>query len=97
MAGYVTLFKYTQKGIDDIKTFRQQMKQAREMFEKMGVRMIGTWMTMGEYDGIIVFDAPDDQTAATLLLASGMRGTATTQTMRAFSEDEVATIVGRLP
>jgi uncharacterized protein with GYD domain len=97
MAGYVTLLKYTQKGIADVKKLGDQFKDAKAMYQKLGGRVIGAWLTMGEYDAIIIFEAPDDQVAATLLLASGMQGFATTQTMRAFSEDEVATIVARLP
>ncbi len=96
MAGYISLYKYTEKGMSDSKALPDQISKAKQMFQKMGVRLIGVWMTMGQYDGVAVFDAPDDQTMAAVLLAQGMQGLSATHTMRAFSEDEIAQIVKRL-
>jgi uncharacterized protein with GYD domain len=96
MAGYISLFKYTEKGMSDIKALPDQINTAKQMFQKMGVWLVGVWLTMGQYDGVAVFDAPDDQTMATVLLATEMQGFSATQTMRAFSEDEIAQIVKRL-
>jgi uncharacterized protein with GYD domain len=96
MAGYISLFKYSEKGMDDVKSFPDQIAKMKQMYQKMGVRLIGVWMTMGEYDGVAIFDAPDDQTMAAVLLATGLQGMSATQTMRAFSEDEIGQIVKRL-
>ena len=96
MAGYISLFKYTEKGMGDIKSLPDQIAKAKQMYQKMGVRLVGVWMTMGQYDGVAVFDAPDDQTMATLLLSTEMTGMTATHTMRAFSEDEIGQIIKRL-
>jgi uncharacterized protein with GYD domain len=63
----------------------------------MGIRVIGAWMTLGEYDLVVVGEAPDDQTIATRLLMTDMAGNARSQTLRAFSEEEIAQIVSKLP
>jgi uncharacterized protein with GYD domain len=96
MAGYITLVKYTQQGISAIKDSPTRMQQVRAMAEKMGVRMIGIWVTMGQYDLVAVWDAPGDESMASVALAVGRNGFVTTQTMRAFSEEEFAKIVSGL-
>ena len=96
MAGYVSLFKYTEKGMSDIKALPDQIAKAKELFQKMGVRLVGVWLTMGQYDGVAIFDAPDDQTMAAVLMSQEMRGLSATQTLRAFSEEEIAQIVKRV-
>ncbi len=96
MPGYIVLGKFTEQGVSTIKDSPQRTKQIRAMAEKMGIQVVGVWMTMGEYDLVAVLDAPDDQTMAAFLLESAKLGGLTTQTMRAFSEEEVAQVMSRL-
>jgi len=73
------------------------MKRTREAVEKLGGKAVGFWVTMGEYDVVAVIDMPNDQAVAVGTLGTVAQGNVTTQTMRAFSEDEFAEIVGKLP
>jgi uncharacterized protein with GYD domain len=50
---------------------------------------------MGEYDFIIVAEAPDDETAATLVLRVGAAGNVRSKTMRAFDADQMSDIIAR--
>ena len=52
---------------------------------------------MGQYDGVVITEFPSDEAAATLLLAIGAQGNIATETMRAFTEEEMSGIVGNLP
>ncbi len=97
MPGYVVLSKYTQQGLANIKGSPDRIKQTKAAAEKMGIQTVGIWVTMGEYDVVGIFDAPDDHTMATFILSLASKGNVTTQTMRALSEDEFAQVVGRLP
>jgi uncharacterized protein with GYD domain len=97
MPGYVTLLKYTQQGVANIKESPDRLKVAKAAGEKMGIRCVGAWVTMGEYDLVIVWDAPDDQAIAAFVLAQARMGNVASQTLRAFSEEEFAQIVGKLP
>ncbi len=97
MPGYVTLLRYTQQGIANVKESPNRLKAGKAAGEKMGIRCVGAWVTMGEYDLVIVWDAPDDQTMAVLVLAQARLGNVTIQALRALSEDEFAGVVGRLP
>lgn len=97
MPGYIGLLKYTQQGLTDIKNGPERIKKTKGLAEKMGIRSIGTWVTMGPYDLVIIGEAPDDQTIAAFSLALGRAGNVTTTTMRALSEEEFAQVVARLP
>lgn len=97
MAGYIVLYKFTQQGLADMKGAPERVKERREAAERRGIRVVGIWATLGEYDMVAVIDAPDDQAMAAAMLTQAGRGYVTTQTMRAFSEDEFAQIVSRLP
>jgi uncharacterized protein with GYD domain len=97
MQGYVTLFKWTNKAVADFKGSPERTKLNKAAAEKMGCRVIGIWVTEGEYDLVAVWEAPDDQTAAAFALTVASKGYVTSQTMRAFSEEEFAQIVAKLP
>ena len=53
--------------------------------------------TLGAYDGVIVYEAPDDETMTTFLLTVAEQGFVKTHTLRAFSEPEIKKIIGRMP
>jgi uncharacterized protein with GYD domain len=57
--------------------------------ESMGGKSIGNWLTMGRFDQVAVVEAPDDDTAAKMLMVVAERGNAITETLRAFTMDEV--------
>jgi uncharacterized protein with GYD domain len=97
MAGYIQLFKWTQQGVTTVKDAPERIKRAKEAGEKLGIRNVGIWVTMGKYDLIGVWDAPDDATMTAFTLGLAKLGNVSTQTMRALSEDELAQIIGRLP
>ena len=54
-------------------------------------------MTMGEYDMVVICEAPDDEAVARVTLKLGMSGTIHTKTMKAFPEPEYRKLVGSLP
>ncbi len=97
MPAYVTLCKYTQQGLANVKASPERMKQNAATLKELGGRFIGQWLTMGEYDIVAIAEFPDDQTAGMAVLALARGGNLTTVTMRAFSEDEFAQIVSKLP
>jgi uncharacterized protein with GYD domain len=97
MATYISLIKYTQQGIQNIKDSPARLDSAKKAFQSMGAEIKQTFLVMGQYDLVILFDAPDDETVAKLMLATGSLGNVSTQTMRAFTEDEFRKIVAGLP
>lgn len=97
MAGYISLMKFTPKALADLKGSPDRLKQAKAAAQKMGIKWVGWWATVGEYDMVCIIDAPNDQAASTLALSIASQGYVTTQGMRAFSEAEWAELVAKLP
>lgn len=97
MPAYITLFNWTEKGVQDVKNTAQRAKAVRAAFEAAGGSLVGIWWTLGQYDGVLVGVAPDDETVVRLLMGTGMQGNVRTMTMRAFGEEEIESIVGGLP
>ena len=97
MPGYISLMKYTKQGIASIKDSPKRIEQGKAAAEKLGIRVVGVWVTMGEYDMVAVCDAPNDEAIAVFQLALARLGNVTTQTMRALSEEEFAQMVSKLP
>jgi GYD domain len=62
-----------------------------------GVSIKDMYWTLGQYDQICVFEAPDDETAASVLLAADILGNIRTQTMRAFTTSEMEKILAKVP
>ena len=93
MPAYVTLFNFTEKGVNNAKDSAKRAQAAREAWEAAGGRFIGIWWLLGQYDGVVVHEAPDDATATRLLLKTGMQGNVRTMTMRAFGEDEIESVL----
>ncbi len=97
MPTYVALLRYTQKGIETIKDGPSRTEAAKKMFAAAGANLKAVYMTMGRYDAIAIAEAPDDATMAKLALGGGAQGFIRTETMRAFTEEEMRKIIGSLP
>jgi uncharacterized protein with GYD domain len=74
MPAYVTLFNFTEQGIRNVKESPNRVKAAAEAIKGVGGRFIGAWWLLGQYDGIVILEAPDDETATRFLMATGMQG-----------------------
>ena len=97
MATYITLLKFTQQGIENIKGGLTRLDQAKKMFSSKGAELKEFYLVMGKYDAVVITEEPDDSTAAGLRLAIGSLGNVSTETMRAFTEEEYRDIVKGLP
>ena len=95
MPTYVALGNWTDQGTTNFGGAVQRANGFREMVEKAGGRIRELVWTMGEYDFILVAEAPDDETAATLVLRVGAAGNVRSKTMRAFDADQMGDIIAR--
>jgi len=97
MPAYVSLSNFTEKGMSTVKDTLKRAEAIKQAAAGMGGRVIGIWWLMGQYDTLIIFEAPDDETAMRALVATGMQGNLHSTTLRAFSEDEMAKVIAGLP
>jgi uncharacterized protein with GYD domain len=97
MPTFITLAKYTQQGITSVKQSPSRLDAYKKAAQQAGVTVKGFYLTMGRYDIVVIGEAPNDEAVAKLTLATGSLGNVTTETLRAFNEDEFRKIVGSLP
>ena len=97
MAKYITLYKFTDQGIRDIKGSPKRVKDAVAAWEAMGGKILGVYSTQGPYDFVAISEAEDDEAAAAFALLMGSQGNVSTLTMRAFDAEEHARIISKIP
>jgi uncharacterized protein with GYD domain len=97
MPTYISLVQFTDKGLQAAKETTRRVADWAAKVQPVGVNIKQMYWTLGHYDQVCVFDAPDDETAAGVLLAADMLGNIRTQTMRAFTTSEMEKILAKVP
>jgi len=97
MAIQIVLMKLTDQGIRDVKKAPQRIDAAAKAIEALGGKMTGFYFTMGEYDYIAIAEGLSDEAGASFLLKLGSQGNVRTSTLRAFTKQEFAEMVKKLP
>ena len=96
MATYILLAIYTEQGIKGIKDTVKRTETTRELAKKAGLTMKESYWTLGAYDVVALFEAPDDETMTAFSLSVAKLGNVKTQTLRAFSPKEMGGILGKM-
>ena len=96
MPQYVGLFNWTDQGVRTARETVQRAEQGRALVEQMGGRLTTILWTQGRYDLVVVFEAPDDETVAAVMLTLGGQGNLRTETLRAFTAEEMGRVLQRL-
>ena len=97
MATYVSLFTFTDEGIRNVRDTVKRANAFREVAAKAGVTVREIFWTMGQYDLVGIVEAKDDTAALALLLGVGAMGNIKTQTLRAYSADEIEHVLTMMP
>jgi uncharacterized protein with GYD domain len=97
MPTYISLVQFTDKGIQAARETTQRVADWASKVESRGVSIREMYWTLGQYDQVCIFNAPDDETAASVLLAADMLGNIRTQTLRAFTASEMEKILAKMP
>ena len=97
MATYIVLFSFTDQGIRNVKQLPERIKAGTATAEKLGIKVKDRYSTMGAYDAVLIVDAPNDEAVTTWVLSIGSHGNNRTQTMRAYSVDEMDRILAKIP
>ena len=96
MATFVVLAGFTEQGIKNVKETISRAEAFKEMAKKSGVSFKDLYWTLGSHDVDAVCDAPDDESAAALSLSVCSRGNVRSETLRAFSFEEMKRILGKM-
>ena len=94
MPTYIQLLKWTDQGRKNAATIADRVDEVVKRSEaEFGIKLIGAYVTMGQYDQIVVSEAPNDEAIAKVAMLVAGRGNAITETVRAFTNDEVRALL----
>lgn len=94
MATFLTTIKFSQQGIKDIDHTTKRAAIFKAEAKKLGAKVKEIYWTLGDHDGLLILEAPDDETAAAAILHLRVMGNVHTTTCRAFAAAEMEKIVG---
>jgi uncharacterized protein with GYD domain len=97
MAIYIALVNFTDQGVRHIRQTTERAKALVQAASNLGVRIKDIYWTMGAFDAVFTAEAPDDETITAFALSIGALGNIRTQTMRAFSANEIENILEKVP
>ena len=105
MPRYVTLVNWTDQGIKTVKEMDQRVDAVKGLAAHLGVKDLASafegqvkemYFVMGRYDVVVITDMPDDEAATKLALAVGAQGNVRTETLRAYTQEEMGNFLGDL-
>jgi len=97
MATYILLCNYTDQGIRNVKDTTKRAEAFLEVAKKASVTVKDFSWTLGQYDMVITVDAPNDEAVTAVGLSTAALGNVRTQTLRAFSAEELGRILNKMP
>jgi len=96
MATFVVLAGFTDQGIRNVKETISRAEAFKQMAKKTGVTVKDIYWTLGRHDVVAICEVPDDEAATALSLSVASRGNVRSETLRAFSFDEMKKILDRM-
>jgi uncharacterized protein with GYD domain len=96
MATYITTMRYTQQGIAAVDQTVKRANAIKALAKKLGLKVVAIYWTLGAFDGVLITEAPDDQTITAAMLAIGRQGNVQTTTARAFTAQEMEQVLARM-
>jgi uncharacterized protein with GYD domain len=96
MPTFVCLFNWTDQGIKNVRDTTKRSERFTAAIKKAGGSVKGIYWTLGRYDGLIVFEAPDEASATAIMLSGGTLGSVRTETLRAFDAAEMDKILAKM-
>ena len=94
---YISLMKLTEQGSKDFRNAPERIENGTKLLEKLGGKLIGFYLVMGEYDYVGIGECPSDEVATAFALALSSAGNVKTTTLKAFSKEEIPGILKMLP
>ena len=97
MATFVTTIKFTDQGEKNIHETTQRAASFKATAKKMGVKVVAQYWMLGQFDGLMIYEAPDAETATALMMHLGSLDNVHSSTMRAFDASEIEAVMEKLP
>ena len=88
MPTYLSLINFTDQGIRNIKDSPKRLDATKRALQKLGGQLKSFYLTQGSFDGVLIFELPNEEALTNFLLTTGAAGNVRTTTVRAFTEEE---------
>ena len=95
MFRYLTLVNFTDQGVRNVNDSIQRASSFGQSVEAAGGKLLSQYWAVGEADGCVVFEVPDEQSGASLLLALAKDGNVRTSTMRVYDTQEFQQVLSK--
>jgi uncharacterized protein with GYD domain len=95
VATFISLVSFTDQGIRNVKDSPDRFEAFRALAQKAGVTVKSVYYTVGSCDMVTIVEGAEDAVTA-VLLKVGSLGNVRSQTLRAFSVDEMRAILGKV-
>ena len=96
MPHYISLMRWTSQGMAGLPGWRERVEEGERIIEAAGGKLEGVYVTLGRYDVVEIFEAPDDDVAMEILMRLNRFAAEHTETLRAFTREDAAEIIRRL-
>lgn len=97
MMRYIVLLNFTDQGIRNVKDSVKRANAFTTAVRKVGGTTKEIYWTQGQYDVVATMEVPNEEAGMALLLKLGSLGNVRSQTLRAFSPDEMKRILAKMP
>jgi uncharacterized protein with GYD domain len=96
MPTYIIQGNYTQQGAKNMKSSPSRLDAIKQAVQAAGGEVKGFYLTMGQYDMLMIVDMPNDETLLKMVISAAGEGNVSTETFRAFTEDEYRALAANL-
>ena len=96
MATFISLVKFSGESMKKIGDFGGVYEEGVKMGQQMGIKSIGAYATLGPYDAMFIYEAPDEKTAAAMVLSIATKQGGETETWTAIPMEEFTQLAARL-
>ena len=93
---YVSHVTLTREGLQEIKEAPKRVEQNRKLWEEAGGKLLEWYVVLGDYDYLLITEAPDEKVMAEIAAKASRRGRTQFKTFTAIPIDEFATVSERL-
>jgi uncharacterized protein with GYD domain len=93
---YISLMRFTSQGRMGLPAWRDRVEDGEREIQESGGKLVGVWVTLGRYDVVEVFEAPDDAKALEIVTKLARHGAEQTETLRAYTREEAEEIIKKL-
>ena len=96
MIRYLALINFTDQGIRNVSDSIQRASSFGQSVQAAGGTLLSQFWSVGEVDGCVLFEVPDEETGARLLLALAKDGNVRTRTMRLYDTQEFQQVLAKV-